>query len=67
MFGLDTLSSAVRSLAASVLALSETTAAINAHLRGRLALDAQDPEPQALPGPEPADGNGKAGRKARVT
>lgn len=66
MFGIDTLTSAIRSLAANVLALSETTAAVNAHLRARLALDpAPEPDPPALPGPEP-EPNGKARRKAGV-
>jgi hypothetical protein len=68
VFGIDSLSAAIRSLAANVLALSETTAAINTHLRARLSLDAPEPEPPALPGPEPeAETNGKARRRpARV-
>jgi hypothetical protein len=65
VFGIDSLSAAIRSLAANVLALSETTAAVNAHLRARLSLDAQEPDPPALPSPEP-EPNGKARRKAGV-
>ena len=72
MLGLSKLASAVRTLADNLTNLAATVAEVNAHVRGRLALD-QGEEPPALEGratpparagpEEPEAANGRSRRK----
>ena len=72
MLGLSKLASAVRTLADNLTDLAATVAEVNAHVRGRLALDQGEgppapegrPTPPALTGPEePEAANGRSRRK----
>jgi hypothetical protein len=67
MFGLNLLRSAIARLAGSLNGLADTADAINAHVRGQLALDAPPIEVAALPASaDPPADEAAPGRRRRT-